>query len=129
MTNCAHHAVPRSGVEGHLEAGNLWRNVIILVQLCSLLQLRLNIIQRGLDLYVRRPGLVKVLAQGCYAEEAQDIIVESRHLLSQPASNGIPDMTHTLPLINESDPGSRSSFVLGKELHFSSVAGPWNACA
>ena len=40
---------------GHLEAGNLRCNVIIFVQLSSLLQLRLYIIQSGLDLHMRCP--------------------------------------------------------------------------
>ena len=71
--------------EAHLEAGNLRCNVIILVQLGGLLQLRLHLKQRLLDLYVRRPGLVKVLTQRGAAQQAQHIRVKSRHLLSQPA--------------------------------------------
>lgn len=73
----------------HLEAGNFGCNVIILVQLGGLLQLGLDIIQRGLHLHMRGPGLVEVLAQGRSAQQAHHVVVESRHLLSQPGEGSV----------------------------------------
>ena len=70
----------------HLEAGDLNVHIIVRVQRCSGLHLRLRLVQCALHRNMRRPGAIEVLVQRENVEAAEHLVVERRHLPRQPAS-------------------------------------------